>query len=242
MTDNWIYIGEVLNEAVELCAPLAKNKPKIRSNTRSQSTIQSETDSISSLFSQPLTLTERSVSAESTPMNIVALRGRMRDRLAWLKSRLSEKLSSREAYQVLFPIVVYIDELLLSADNLLETDWQPLQLELFDIDDGGEQFYSALDILLAKEDTLSLVFECYYFCLKDGFRGLYADSPHKVEEYMIRLSARIPQFSPTQKEPESISPEIHLIDFPYHYYAFSIGLVTALFLVLQLWGFIDRSA
>jgi type IV/VI secretion system ImpK/VasF family protein len=166
---------------------------------------------------------------------LVRVRGQVRDQLDILRSRLSETLSERDVYLVLFPIVAYCDECVqtryLKAHQL---SWPPLQKELFQIQDAGELFYETVDDLLMKPNTLPFIHEVFYFCLKSGFMGRYENNPTRRGEYMERLQMKIPVAS-TEFAPTAPPPLISLekTRSPYWYYAGS-GLVLMLVYLLLL--------
>lgn len=167
--------------------------------------------------------------------DVVALRSKVRERLLWLKARLGEGLTSREAYFVLFALVVHVDEKVASAAGGGAAEWPPLQLGFFEIDDGGERFYSVLDALLDKEDTLPLILEVFYYCLKDGFLGLYANNPDKIEAYLARLSARLSaEASPLTSRAPQRDSAVRLVELPWHYYLWATGTAASLLLILHL--------
>ena len=241
-TQHWFYIEELMTDVFELCAQTRRSI--VAEHALSEGHVRSELTETGSLFRRPLELSDGLAKGhdEDPMLGIVGFRSRVRDRLGWLKENLSVDLTSREVYHVLFPLVIHIDELVSSSVTSQDASWQPLQLQLFDIDDGGEQFYTALDVLLAKEDTLALIFECYYFCLKDGFRGLYVDSPRKIYEYMDRLVVRMPKVAgPEASSVEASEVEIRLLDFPQHYYIFAVVICVVVFLFYQTWGYLDSS-
>ena len=121
--------------------------------------------------------------------DVVALRAELRKRLVQLRLKLAENLTEREAYYALFPVVIYVDELVQSVFEGKARLYRPLQQELFEIDNGGEAFYSVADTLLRKAETLPLIFEVFYFCLSDGFRGMYVQEPARIEEYQAPRGA-----------------------------------------------------
>jgi type IV/VI secretion system ImpK/VasF family protein len=124
---------------------------------------------------------------------IVPLRAEIRNKLNFLKARLSEHLTEREVYLVLFPVVVYFDEIVQSKIfHGQHTAWPPLQKELYQIDNGGDIFYDLLDDILRKPETIPFVYEIFYFCLSDGFQGKYTENPVKIKEYQDKLQAKIP--------------------------------------------------
>lgn len=160
---------------------------------------------------------------DPTLEDLVQARTRMRDCLDQLRNALSRDLGERDVYYVLFPIVAHLDEEVQTryvdpiqmgagmaaalasfmeehadyADPIQHSGWPSFQRELFDTDAAGELFYQTLDELLPKAQTLPLIFEVYYFCLNDGFRGRLVNNPAKRQEYMDRLKQRIPHVPET---------------------------------------------
>lgn len=165
--------------------------------------------------------------------DIVQLRASLRKRLNWLKSQLSEVMTEREVYYGLFPIVIYTDELVHYATRGIADKWESLQSELYDIDNGGELFYTVVDTLLRKDDTHPLIFELFYFCLKDGFVGMYEGNAGKLQEYQDRLSARIPIERPAPPL-EIAAGAVGLVAFPLRFYVYALG--AAAMACLALWG------
>lgn len=167
-------------------------------------------------------------------VDIVALRAELRSRLVKLKTKLAETLTEREVYYALFPLVVYSDELAQSATHGRAGAWPALQHELYEIDNGGELFYSSIDILLKREETSPLIFEVFYLCLSDGFLGQYVNAPEKIGDYKARLAARIPVASPTEKsEGKGQERPVELLEFPKWYYLAAAAAVLGVFAVLH---------
>lgn len=167
-------------------------------------------------------------------VDVVAIRAQLRKQLSWLKGRLAEELTEREVYNSLFPIVIYTDELVHVATEGASTMWEPLQGELYDVDNGGEVFFSSIDTLLHKDDTHPLIFEIYFFCLHDGFVGQYHGQPGRVLEYCRRLAEHIPVRSPVREgfEDGPAAP-VRLLPFPVRGYLMSAAAVLALWLGLH---------
>ena len=167
--------------------------------------------------------------------DLVELRARLRKRFSWLKSKLGEALSEHEVYYALFPIVIYTDELVATVMPGQTARWESLQGELYDIDNGGELFYSILDERLRKEETPPVVFEIFYFCLSDGFLGMYAADRVKLGEYMARLKERIPlretdRTALAHREPQPVM----LVPFPWKAYVIGGAAVLAFWLLLRV--------
>ena len=173
-------------------------------------------------------------------IDLVDLRAKLRVRLEYLRAQITGRHSERDAYFALFPLVAYYDErvkaLILDLNHL---QWPPIQQELYQVADAGDLFYESLDSLLGKPETLPLVYEMYYFCLQDGFRGRYGANPEKLDEYRQRLRERIRAADvdalPVQKPTRPRRVPLRL---PNSLYYGAAGL--ALLLVYALLGFLAR--
>lgn len=130
----------------------------------------------------------------SQPVAVLkTLRDDIRTRLDELRGDLAKVLSEREVYQVLFPLTIHYDELVLRRLSPTEqTAWPLLQSERYGINDGGDVFYSFADDRLANAETPPLVFEVLYFCLSAGFVGKFGNDGGKVQRYKALLTERIP--------------------------------------------------
>ena len=159
---------------------------------------------------------------------LVGIRTQIRATLDALKVRLAEKLTEREVYLALFPIVVNFDEVVQNRFARGQmAPWPPLQKELFKIDDGGAIFYDTLEDLLRKPETLPFIYEIFYLCLSDGFRGKYTDNLAKVNEYKHKLEQKIPV--PTvaaQKGKDEVRPVISFERVPISYYAMAAASIA----------------
>ncbi len=163
--------------------------------------------------------------------DFVSLRSEIRKHLLGLRANLADVLTEREVYFTLFPLVVYADELVRSVARAQVTRWEPLQSELYDVTDGGELFFTYLDQLLVKADTHSIVFETFFFCLSDGFKGMFAGSPMRLADVKNRLALRIPT-PEVQSEAIGERPPIELAGSPWRYYAAAGCAVLATLLAL----------
>lgn len=169
---------------------------------------------------------------------LIALRKRLRSRLDTLRAALSEQLTEREIYYILFPIVVYLDEIvqakMLPGERV---EWIRLQKELYDIDTGGAVFYEVLEDLLRKPDTYPFIYEVFFFCLSDGYLGRYKGNMVKLNEYKDRLRKRIQvQAISEYAEPQPTLPPIVIASFPWWYY------LTALILIVATWFGLNAAA
>jgi type IV/VI secretion system ImpK/VasF family protein len=168
--------------------------------------------------------------------DLVKLRARVRQRLVWLKSQLTGTLPEHEVHYVLFPIIVHFDELVRLVSRGAATRWEPLQSELYDVDNGGELFFTRLEERLLQEETPPIVFEVFYFCLKDGFQGMHQGDTRKLAEYEARLSDRIPK-KPIEVEDDGPAPvPVELVGFPFHYYVMAVSAVACAYMLLSWLG------
>jgi type VI secretion system protein ImpK len=80
--------------------------------------------------------------------------------------------------QVLFAVVAFLDESVLSSKNPIFADWPrlPLQTELFGRQIAGEIVFQDLQRTLGRPDSAEVcdLLEVYGLCLLLGFRGRYA--------------------------------------------------------------------
>lgn len=234
----WFHIEKTTTDIQRLCREvraleLRARQPKNVVSAGPPSEFDLDTQEISAPFGAPGAPRTRTA-AGPLAVDIVALRAELRKRLFWLKAKLSETLTEREVHFVLFPVVIFTDELVQSAIEGATNLWKPFQMELYDIDSGGESFYSALEELLRKEETLPLIFEVFYFCLSDGFRGQYVNDPAKIEEYKSRLAQRIPVEKLRSEEPPVEEGEVRLVEFPKWYYIGAAGTAAGALLILWL--------
>jgi type IV/VI secretion system ImpK/VasF family protein len=157
--------------------------------------------------------------------DLVMLRSHLRRRLGELRSVLAEVLAEHEVYYVLFPIVVYADELVATATRDATQRWEPMQSEFYEIDNGGELFYEFCEERLRQDETHPLVFETFYFCLLDGFTGMYPAGSKKIEDTKARLRERIPYAAIRFPELHREQKRAELLPFPWPYYAIAASVL-----------------
>jgi type IV/VI secretion system ImpK/VasF family protein len=167
--------------------------------------------------------------------NLVELRENLRRTLTELRRSLVEGMAEHDVYYVLFPIVLYTDELVAKATRGASSRWEPMQSEFYEIENGGELFYQVLEDRLKEEQTHPLVLETFYFCLLDGFTGMHLPGSKRIEEYKAQLRDRIPRPEIQFKQAQVLPRRPELADFPIHYYALAAGIVLFTYLVLR-WG------
>jgi type VI protein secretion system component VasF len=164
--------------------------------------------------------------------DLVGMKAKIRDRLNLLKNALASTYSEEDTHAILFPIVVYFDELVRFVSREVAIKWETLQGEIYNTESGGEEFFKYLEQI--KSPLLAV--EVYYYCLNDGFEGMYADDPARIEDYKKQLEARM-QVVPIVAEPTRAEPPPpELVRFPYLYYVIAAGAIVGLYFALRILG------
>ena len=160
----------------------------------------------------------------------------LREKLSLLKNELGSELNDRELYLVLFPLVVHIDEKVNANLSFRSSGLPPLQKELYGKENGGELFYQLTEDLLTKPLINNLIYEVFYFCLSNGFKGKYIQDEMSIESYKSRLASKI---SLSTKLPNhdhiSSDSQVKFYGFPYKYYlAGALGTFVTLLTLIFL--------
>ncbi len=167
--------------------------------------------------------------------NILFVREEIRKQLDVLRILFSEYLTEQESYYVLFALITHIDETIQTKVlDKMHLSWPLLQLEFYEIDDGGNLFYDTLDHIIKKPQTCLFVFEVYYFCLKHGFTGKFVDDSFKISEYKKVLEEKIVVNEIQSSIVKPYNQDIRSSLFsPLWYYG-----IAAVFLGLSYFGFL----
>ena len=168
--------------------------------------------------------------------DLVKMRDGLRKLLDTLRKELSRTLTEHAVYSILVPIVIYADELARVVTRGSSQKWEPLQSETFNIENGGELFYWQIDERLKQQETHPLVFEVFYFCLNDGFVGMYQNDPRKIEEYKELLRKRI-QTKPTVVAKQKDRMLAKIVKLPWQYYASAVALAVGVYAVLRWFAY-----
>ena len=242
----WFHIEEAFAEVIDLCLEARAAQLVVSQREAEAQAVRSigaggsarppaEKAQETGRYARAAELAKDAAFREAHPdgPDLVLLRQRLRRRLGELRAKLAETLSEHEVYHVLFPFVIYGDELLATATRGAVNRWEPMQSELYEIDNGGELFYTVLEERLKQDEIHPLVFETYYFCLNDGFTGMLQPGSRKIEDLLAQLRQRIqrpeirfPEVSREQKRPE-------LVGFPWKYYAVAAAVVVFVYAVLS---------
>lgn len=130
-------------------------------------------------FQEVLTIVVRVRYNRQAVTNAESFRAEMRKllRVAEQEAR-SRGYSAEDVKQVIFALVAFLDESVLSSRNPVFADWPrlPLQAELFGHQLAGEIFFQELQKVLNRPDSheVSDLLEVYSLCLLLGFKGRYA--------------------------------------------------------------------
>jgi type IV/VI secretion system ImpK/VasF family protein len=212
--EQWNSVHEVFNQMEKLCEQLVLTPEQ---GEEGENTAQAV-----------------AVPAYADNTILVQVRAEIRKQLDLLRARLTDQFNERDIYFVLFPIVAHFDELI-QINYLKEKymEWPLLQQELFQVDDAGELFFETLDDILRKPQTNPFIFEIYYLCLSNGFRGKYADNQLRINEYLKQLREKISiqdldYFQADEEETGKIKP----IGSPVLYYAAAVVAVLGAYFYL----------
>ena len=135
---------------------------------------------------------------------IIEFRSELRLKINDLAETCKEMLGVKVSYYIIFPVVVYCDEIisLFFAENNIS--WPKMQKEVYGIENGGEKFYELLDQIIEQPTYPEIVYQVYYWLLSSGFKGVLIDETQKsVRFYKNKLK----ELLKTYYSPESIELE-----------------------------------
>jgi type VI secretion system protein ImpK len=104
------------------------------------------------------------------------LRDRLRRYLDTMEQHgLRSGYTQGDLTEVKFPLVAFIDEVILGSDWEHRERWRdrPLQLDLFGERTAGQRFFTRLEELRREGSSRREVLEIYHLCLTLGFAGSY---------------------------------------------------------------------
>jgi type IV/VI secretion system ImpK/VasF family protein len=122
-----------------------------------------------------------------------------------------------------FAIVAWLDETVMrcahDSNTTLFGEWRrsPLQVELFNTANAGEEFFDRLARLTPAQKQVT---ELYYLALCLGFRGRYYDDSQAVQlidlrhQYATYLPAPLIELLDFEKHQEHVTPEPYLVAAP----------------------------
>lgn len=164
-----------------------------------------------------LILQLRSIDEFGTPEE---LRRRILD-LLQRTAREAQRAGSpaEDVHAAQFAVVAFFDETILSSNWSEKEHWlaKPLQLELYDRYDAGEEFFARLQRLRDEAELRADVLEVYYLCMALGFKGRYLLHEQEklrdlIEETYARLGRtpgmRAGALSPRGKPSDQVAAEV----------------------------------
>lgn len=130
-------------------------------------------------FQEVLTIVERVRYNRQAVTDANSFRAEMKKQLRMSEQRArTANYSAEDVKQVVFAVVAFLDESVLSSRNPTFADWPrlPLQAELFGHQLGGEVFFQELQKILNRTDSNEVadLLEVFGLCLLLGFKGRYA--------------------------------------------------------------------
>ena len=161
---------------------------------------------------------------------------------ARLDPALTDRLGTWQKHLCVLAMASFIDEReQVALGSLAEAFRLPLlQTELFDIDDGGDRFFTQLQELLRRADIHELVFEVHLLCLRSGFVGRFRDRRHELDKLIERVVERVRAGQPpgaalaTTAAPPARPHRVGFVGFPVRYYVGVGALALALFVILRV--------
>jgi type VI secretion system protein ImpK len=131
----------------------------------------------------------------------------------------SRGCSAEDVKQVIFAVVAFLDESVLSSRNPVFGNWPrlPLQAELFGNQLAGEIFFQELQKALNRSDSQETadLLEIYYLCMLLGFKGRYAAGGDlrslmaATQEKIRRIRGPIGALSPRGAIPTDVIRVVH---------------------------------
>lgn len=112
------------------------------------------------------------------------LRRRIKDLFdRWERNARKANIQIEDIQTARFALVVFIDEAIANSPWSQKETWMalPLQLELYGIFTGGNDFFVKLDQLRQRARENIEALEVYYLCLVLGFKGKYILEPDKLK-------------------------------------------------------------
>ena len=135
----------------------------------------------------------------------------LRQRIRTLLDRTEAQLrhvgvSEADARSILFALVAYLDESIIRSTWTNRAEWlaRPMQFELFQRFDAGEEFFVRLASLQSERKPRIEVLEAHLLCLKLGFKGKYL--LHSEEAWRTLLNELAAQVRPPSDKALALSP------------------------------------
>jgi type VI secretion system protein ImpK len=123
------------------------------------------------------------VRASSAVDDLDQLRERVKELLVKMEGRARDAgVEFEQIEHAKFALVAFLDEAITGTSSPQKESWMsnPLQMELFNRYDAGEEFFKRLSTLRQRAQVNAQVLEVYYLCLVLGFKGKYILEPEAL--------------------------------------------------------------
>lgn len=126
---------------------------------------------------------------------IAFFRDEIRKNIFFLQEELLEEYSETTIKFTLFPLIAYIDEKIMFKSNQSNNhiNWNLLQFEYYNKQDGGAYVFEIIDKLLSDNTYPDICYKVVFFVLQGGFKGKYFDNSydHKFLAYKKKINSII---------------------------------------------------
>jgi type VI secretion system protein ImpK len=137
------------------------------------------------------------------------MRAKVKDLLSRLDSKgRSAGIEYEQLEAAKFALVAFLDEAVTGIEFADKDSWlsSPLQMELYNRYDAGEEFFKRLQSLRQRPQANLQALEIYYLCLVAGFKGKYHHTdPEALRGLIEDIRSEIFRFRET-RVPQSLSP------------------------------------
>lgn len=172
----------------------------------------------------------------------------LRQRILDLLNRMErqakrQSLFQEEIHEAKYALVALLDETIITSDWEHKEGWlaNPLQLQLFDRFDAGEEFFKRLEKLRSGAHDQNQVLEVYYLCLVLGFKGMYGLRDQEKLRLIIdetyhdlqrSLGPTPVDISPQGMRKDEIADVIRK-EIPFWFFAIGVAAFCSLFYLLM---------
>ena len=151
-----------------------------------------------------------------------------------------------------FALVAFLDETIISSSWNQKEQWltEPMQIQLFDTFNAGEEFFTHLNTLRQRSSGNKDILEIYYLCLALGFKGKYQlQSPENLRRVIDDLNlelhpemySTIDAISPNAKARETVT-QVVSSGFPVWVYPVGAFVVFIVLYVLLSFSISDSAS
>lgn len=104
------------------------------------------------------------------------------------KVNLEKTLNTDTVCYVIVAMVLFLDEWIIKRYFMRRVmQWSLLLQCLLNVCNGGDLFYCVLDKLLRSPRQEAIVYETYYYFLKDGFQGMHSNIKEIRHYYLKKM-------------------------------------------------------